>query len=408
MPLTISLSGMDAATEAALRAAFNVANARLGGRCELVPDGEAEHVIVDMDSMYGPMSWLRLHAAGKQIIGLTSAPRVQTHYRLGRPFDEAALAALLQEIDTTLLAPATDAPAVKANAGNATASAVSVTTSIEAVDTHAVTTADDEVPASMIASDARPLIEAPSATDTPSSRTDDAPGPASADDAGAGQADVSAATPPVARTDTDGTADTPATPAPVAPPPDRDPVFADWLVAGALEGRLRYGRDAGPTLLLDADTHQYFGPSTLKPLTQYFTGTVQREDFVPVADDVWSREVADAGNAQPLQRLQWLAGLLVAEADLVVDATSPTRFTLNKWSQTEREYPRHFRIATAMMRGPATLAEVITASGVPAEEVVRFVNASLATGYAEPVADTPAAPLDAGRKGGFFSRLRRG
>src|SRR5690606_4298353 len=55
----------------------------------------ADHVVVDMDSMYGPMSWLRLHAAGRKVIGLTSAPRTQTDYRLGRPFDTDQMVELL-------------------------------------------------------------------------------------------------------------------------------------------------------------------------------------------------------------------------------------------------------------------------------------------------------------------------
>src|SRR5690606_26333583 len=98
MPLTLGLTGMDPATETALKATFLEANARLGGRWSLVSDAEAGHVVVDMDSMYGPMSWLRLHAAGRQVVGLTSAPRTQTDYRLGRPFDTAQLAALLADI----------------------------------------------------------------------------------------------------------------------------------------------------------------------------------------------------------------------------------------------------------------------------------------------------------------------
>src|SRR5690606_36424879 len=85
MPLTLGMTGMDPATETALKAAFNLANARLGGLWQLAPESEAGHVMVDMDSMYGPMSWLRLHAAGRQVIGLTTASRSQTHFRLGRP-----------------------------------------------------------------------------------------------------------------------------------------------------------------------------------------------------------------------------------------------------------------------------------------------------------------------------------
>ena len=77
MALTLGLTGMDPATEASLKAAFADANQRTGGAWQLLPDTQAEHVVVDMDSMYGPMSWLRLHAAGKTVIGLTSAPRTQ-------------------------------------------------------------------------------------------------------------------------------------------------------------------------------------------------------------------------------------------------------------------------------------------------------------------------------------------
>ena len=73
MPLTLGLTGMDPATESALQTAFKVANARLGGRWTLVPEPQADFVVVDMDSMYGPMSWLRLHAAGKSVIALTAA-----------------------------------------------------------------------------------------------------------------------------------------------------------------------------------------------------------------------------------------------------------------------------------------------------------------------------------------------
>src|SRR3546814_19531157 len=89
---------MDPATETALKAAFTDANARIGSPWQLVPEAEAGHVMVDMDSMYGPMSWLRLHAAGKQVIGLNTAPRTQTDFRLGRPFDSHSFSVLLRDV----------------------------------------------------------------------------------------------------------------------------------------------------------------------------------------------------------------------------------------------------------------------------------------------------------------------
>src|SRR5690606_1363288 len=67
------------------------------------------------DSMYGPMGWLRLHAAGKQVIGLTSAERTQADFRIGRPFDTDAMVALLRQIAASAgvdlgAAPAAPAP----------------------------------------------------------------------------------------------------------------------------------------------------------------------------------------------------------------------------------------------------------------------------------------------------------
>ena len=119
MSLTLGLTGMDPATEAALKAAFVDANARLNGHWQLLPEAEAKYVVVDMDSMYGPMSWLRLHAAGKRVIGLTTAPRTQTDFRLGRPFDGNQVAVLLREVaadggvDLSVKAAGTDAAASK-------------------------------------------------------------------------------------------------------------------------------------------------------------------------------------------------------------------------------------------------------------------------------------------------------
>ena len=106
MALTLGTTGMDSATEAELRSAFQQANAGLGSRWQLVDEAQADYVVVDMDSMYGPMSWLRLHAAGKQVIGLTSAPRTQTDFRLERPIDAAGVSALLVQMSGGVAAPA--------------------------------------------------------------------------------------------------------------------------------------------------------------------------------------------------------------------------------------------------------------------------------------------------------------
>ncbi|NYZ62705.1 hypothetical protein [Luteimonas deserti] len=394
MPVTIALSGMDSATETALRAAFASANRQLGDTCALVSEPESRLVIVDMDSMYGPMSWLRLHAAGKQVIGLTSAPRVQTHFRLGRPFDEAALVVLLREIadsegiplggtaaaaprqadDAARITPAPAAPAPAPAQAQATRPAESApsATAVEAAPVHVPTQGDREK-----AGDDAPAVA------TPANGAWAALVPSVPSDAGL-----------------------PVETAVDAQLADELPLV-DWLAGRALRGRRRYRTDTGPTLLIDLDAQLYHGPTTLKPMTPYFQGLVAREALESLDDAQWARDTAAAGPAQPLLRLRWLGALLAGDGSLAPGHDPDARYVLNKWPQTEREYPRHFRIATAMMKGPATLEEVIAASGLPADEVYRFVNASLATGYAEPVIDVPEDATDAQKSSGFFSRLRR-
>src|SRR3546814_6108521 len=56
-------------------------------------------------------------------------------------------------------------------------------------------------------------------------------------------------------------------------------------------------------------------------------------------------------------------------------------------------YTTLFR-STAMMKGPATLAEIAGASGMPVADVADFVNASLATGFADIAPNTPPEPAE--------------
>ena len=232
MPLTLGMTGMDPATEAALKTAFDEANARLATRWQLLPEADAEHVVVDMDSMYGPMSWLRLHAAGKRVIGLTSATRTQTDFRLARPFDADSVAALLQAVaggDGAAVKPAPrsqpEPPPAPAVADRAKPSGMA-----------AAPVPQDQLPE-----------EHPQAIDEEAK----APGPVPGKPASAGAGTLA---PP-----------TIAPPLP-PPPPPHERTLVDWLVTGALPGRTRYRRNAGPILLIDPITRQYHGPAPLKPL----------------------------------------------------------------------------------------------------------------------------------------------
>jgi hypothetical protein len=199
----------------------------------------------------------------------------------------------------------------------------------------------------------------------------------------------------------------PAVEKPAAPEaPTREPVFADWLAPGALSGRFRYRRATQPSLLIDANARQYFSTTSLKPLTGAIEGRVGREDFQPVDAATWAQESEALGAAQPLNRLQWFGGLVAGKGHLLPEYDTSGRYRLTKWPQTEREFPKHFRIATAMMKGPATLAEIAEASGVSFQEVADFVNASLGTGYAELVPEVPPEPAESQKSTGLFGRRR--
>ncbi|MFZ2755083.1 MAG: hypothetical protein WAZ48_16780 [Lysobacteraceae bacterium] len=388
---------MDQATETALKAAFGEVSGG-SGRWKMVGEGDADYVIVDMDSMYGPMSWLRLHAAGKQVIGLTSAPRTQADYLLQRPFDAHELTTVLGEIDGTPLAP----PAAAAVPAPVAVPAPPPLAASPPAPAPSSATAPEPVPESPPPSPASVSIVAP----PPATAAPEAPPiPSPVVQPPVAQQPEVAPTPAVAPAPAAVVAEPASLPDEPAAQSMRNTAFGHWLRPGALTGRARYQGGKGPELLIDFSHRQYHGPSTLKPLAEYFVANVDLRDFEQLDDQAWQAAIAKLGAPLPLSRLQWLGGLLAGEGRLLPGYNPEGRFVLSKWPETEREYPRHFRIATAMMKGPSTVAEITAASNVPAADVVDFINANLATGFAEQVGEGTAAP-ESGKSGGLLDRLR--
>jgi hypothetical protein len=109
-------------------------------------------------------------------------------------------------------------------------------------------------------------------------------------------------------------------------------------------------------------------------------------------------------------------GLAAGEGKLAPGYDPNQKYKLLKWPQIEREFPKHFRIATAMMKGPQLLTEIAEGSTVPLTEVIDFVNANLASGPADlrqfPEAELPAIADElrayliesVGKSGGPFRR----
>jgi hypothetical protein len=348
----------------------------------LLPESEADFVIVDMDSMYGPMSWLRLHAASKQVIGLTTAARTQTDFRLERPFDTGDLAALLAELAATTgitLGSAETAPAKPVTPPAAVAPVA---------------------PAPAPPAPSQPAPAPPAAVPPAAATTPPAPRPQPAVAATARPAAPVTAPQPAAKAPPP-----PTTPAPAAQPaPAGTSSLAAWLVDDRIKGRVRFAR-GGASVLIDANARQYFGNPALKPLAPLFEGNVAAGDLRTLDNATWTAEAAALGEPQPLARLVWLGGLLVGAGRIASGYNPHGRYHMLKWPQTEREYPKHFRIATVMMKGPATLGEIAAASGVPETDVADFINANLATGFAEEYHE-PEPDAEAPRSGGLFGRLR--
>lgn len=384
MPLTFGLTGMDPATESALKAAFTEANERIGGGWQLLPETQAEYVVVDMDSLYGPMSWLRLHAAGKTVIGLTSAPRTQADHHLLQPFDANSVSRLLQELDSSPGAPRPSG-AETAATGPDTRHPAGLTPAPQPQDL-----LPEEQPS--------PGDEEEAAPAEPTAVAASHDEPVAVDPREPPSAAVAKIVPPAPTIE-------PRKPAAAAPVAKEPSTLIEWLASGRLKGRVRFEREGKP-LLIDIGRREYFGPPLLKPLTAHMKGTVSAEDFEPVTDEAqWKSQTASLGDAQPLMRLVWFGNLLDGEGKLVDGFDPEARFQMLKWPQTEREYPKHFRIASAMMKGPATLAEISEASGVPVADVTDFVNANLATGFAD-VEHIPEPEPEPTKSTSLFGRLR--
>ncbi|MGI0495491.1 hypothetical protein ACN4EG_27250, partial [Alkalinema pantanalense CENA528] len=99
MDRTLCFTGMDRAEGEQLAAAFEDANRRLGGIWRLAPEAEAATLVIDVDSIYGHMTWLRAQHGPQRVVSLTANPRGGHGTTLHRPVSAASLEAMLRELD---------------------------------------------------------------------------------------------------------------------------------------------------------------------------------------------------------------------------------------------------------------------------------------------------------------------
>lgn len=333
----LALLGFERDEEATLGSLIGGLSAVEGIAWQVGSEAEADALLIDIDSMYGQMSWLRAQGGPRPIIALTASSRADADARLTRPVSAAAMSQALLTIGPKLGAPRANAAAP----------------------------APSEKPAAPAAPAAKAAERAP-------------------------EAPVPVAEP---------------SPPPAEPEPPRPRQLIDFLRPGQLPGAVRLS-DAEPPLVVDTTRRSYLGGAALKPYLPLAGEELDAERWEAITPHEYDRLKAELGE-QPLGRLQWLAGLGANRGKLLPELTGALRFKLTKYPTAEREFPKHIRIATSMLKQPSTAEEIAAGSGQPVEDVRDFINACAAIDLLE--AEFPAAASDAAEaaKGGLLGRLRR-
>jgi len=335
-------------------------------------EGDADVLVIDVDSLYGHMDWLRAHGQGRRVICLTGRPGSEHDVTLTRPISAQGLLHALRIFEQ---------PAAELRAASATGA-----------------TAPSEIETAM-PEPAEAPAEEPQAPSPPAAAAAPAPPP------------PPAASPPPPRLTPRATpivkqsAEELSAGSAIPMGPDRLSL-ADFCTPAALPRPAKLERMGQPALIVDTASESYYASgATLKPLLGYCSGSIARDEWQAVGPD--ELEAARAVGMQPLSRLVWLHTLVNSHGHLLEGLDVNARFRLTRWPQIEREFPRHFRIATVMMKGPATLMEIADQSGSSIADVADFVNAYATLGIVEPEgAQAAAAPAASDSGGGLLARLR--
>ena len=338
---TMALCGIDRKAEESVQALFQQAARQSGMPWEIVAESQADALLIDIDSMYGQMSWMKAQGGPRPVVALTSSSRASADYILPRDFDAAALAGIL-----TMLA--------------------------ERVEGHA---------------------------DAPKAPEPAAPEPAKVAAAPTPAAPVESKPAPAPEPEPEPEAEPPA--------PPRAKRLVDFLLSGSIPGPVKL-KQSDPALVIDPVSGTYLGGAALKPFLALADRELDGDSWDAVTPHEYEKlKSSQGGAAQPISRLVWIAGMGAHPGELAHDLAGAQRFKLNKYPQAEREFPRHIRIATAMLKQLSTVDELVKASGMEREEVVGYINGCHAIGLVE--SDRPAAAVaDSAEpaKGGLFDRLR--
>ena len=342
---TVHIVGAAADVAARITALLDELRTRFDARWRIADYASAELLLIHTDSVYGHMDWLRAEGSGRLVAALTSTPEAYT-FGVSAPIVPADLIAMLNRVGAHLAGEPLPAKAA------------------------ATRPAPPATPAPVAAASVRPV--APSAS-------------------------VPVVVPPP----------TPA-PAPVqthAPDTTSGASLLD-LINGKtpIYGRLHLQAAGLPELYIDTHEQTWHSAASLKGLTPWCTRAFAQGDVQVIGENDYTRHTTTLAS-QPLARLKWLAHLVRSDGELEAGLDAKGRYKLSRWPQSEREFPKHFRIATVMLKQACTLDEIASQGGAGVADVANFINAYNALGYIERE-DLSAAAGDA-RGGGLFGRARK-
>ena len=320
---------------ARVRDLLNQAASKLSSPWHLHAGDDAELLLIDVDTVYGHMDWLRAH--NSRLVAVLTGHAQGDEYEL------------------VLHKPLT------------------VDNLVQVLDRAAALTEDGPEAAPAVAS-----APAPAPKKAPAKPAPAAPGPVAAPE-----------------------------PTP-APEPPKERRLHHWLADHALAAAVRIHSKDAPDLVLDPGNKTYYAEGNLRTLAAHCGRTIAHEELHEVGPIELARLQA-SGKGQPYARLSWLSHVLGSGGHPAPGLDVNAKYKMSRWPQIEREFPKHFRIATVMMKQPATLGEIAEQSGATLGDVVDFTNAYQAIGYIESestaAAAEPAAPRDTGR-GAILSRLK--
>ncbi|MDE1961280.1 MAG: hypothetical protein KGH80_06745 [Xanthomonadaceae bacterium] len=336
MARRLAIQGASDEDVARVRDLLNQAASRLSSPWRMHAGDDAELLLIDVDTVYGHMDWLRAH--NSRLVAVLTSHAQDDEYEL------------------VLHKPLT------------------VDNLVQVLDRVAALTEDGPEAAPAVAATPAPAPKKAAAKPAPAAA---APMPA----------------PPV--------------PAP-APELPKERRLHDWLADHALAAAVRIRSAGAPDVILDPGHKTYYVEGSLRALAPH-CGRIVAHDELHEVSPVELARLQASGKGQPYVRLVWLSHVLGSGGHPASGIDVNAKFKMSRWPQIEREFPKHFRIATVMMKQPATLGEIAEQSGAALGDVVDFTNAYHAIGYIESesaaASTEPAATRDSGR-GAILSRLK--